>query len=126
MENTAPIVLIVDDDDILCVALAYDFKKIGFHVLKANSTKEAMEIIQTQTIQLVITDIRMPGESGIELLNKIRNKNQTLPPVIIMTGYTELNLADAKKWGADAVFSKPLDRKALLERSQEVVAGVIN
>jgi DNA-binding response OmpR family regulator len=117
----SPGVLIVEDDDDLREVIAFDFERIGFRTFKAGDATHALEIIRTETINLVLTDVRLPGDSGIELLNRIRERDPAVPPVIIMTGYTELDLTDAKKWGAEAVFGKPLDRKALLSMSKNIV-----
>ena len=115
-------VLLVDDDIVHRNVMAFDFKRRGFRVLHANTGREAWELILKENVNLVITDIRMPDGNGIELLRKIKDRDPQFPAVILITGYTELNLTDAKDWGAVAVFPKPLDRKHLLSTSQAVVA----
>lgn len=127
-DKTSPksqaVVLLVDDDTVLRRTIAFDFKRKGFHVLQAGSGKEAWEILQTEKVHLVVTDIRMPDGHGIELLNRIRDRDPSIPRVILMTGYTELNLENAKDWGAQVVFSKPFDRKALLAASEAAVLAL--
>jgi len=124
----SPTVLLVDDDLPHRNTIAFDFKRKGFRVLQASSGNEAWAIIQSETVHLVVTDIRMPDGNGVELLSRLRERDPRLPPVILVTGYTELNLEDAKNWGAQAVFCKPFDRKALLAASQEAIStqGVEN
>jgi DNA-binding response OmpR family regulator len=119
----APIVLLVDDDVAFRKALAFDFKRKGFNVLHACSGDEAWEVVQKSEIHLVITDIRMPNGNGVDLLKRIRARDPKIPPVILITGFTELNLADAKDWGAAAVFTKPFVSKDLLEASKKVLTS---
>lgn len=118
-----PTVLLVDDDATHRNVLAFDFKRKGFSVLHASSGNEAWEMILRENINLVITDIRMPDGNGVELLRRIKDRNPILPSVILITGYTDLDLNNATEWGAEAVLPKPLDRKALLSASQSVVAS---
>lgn len=115
--------LLVEDDEVLRSIMVFDFEREGFRVLQACTGNEAWRIIQAETVHLVITDIKMPEGSGIDLLNRIKERNPQLPPVILVTGYTELNLNDAKEWGAEAVFNKPFDREALLGASRQAVTS---
>ena len=105
-----PTVLLVDDDLTHRDAIAFDFKRRGFRVLQASSGNGAWNIIQGDTVHLVITDIRMPDGNGVELLRRLRERDPRLPPVILVTGYTELNFNDAKDWGAKGARSKRVKR----------------
>jgi DNA-binding response OmpR family regulator len=116
-------VLLVDDDSAHRNAIAFDFKRKGYRVLQAGSGSEAWEIIQKEEVHLVITDIRMPDGNGVDLLRRIKDRDPNLPPVILMTGYTDLNLDGATDWGAEAVFLKPFERKELLARSTAILSG---
>jgi len=118
----APTVLLVEDDTVLRGSLAFDLKRKGFRILQAENAHQAWDLMVSETIHLVVTDIRMPGPSGVALLNQIRAEDPKLPPVILITGQTELNLRDAADWGAQAVFCKPFNRKRFLEACQAAVA----
>lgn len=114
-----PTVLLVDDDPIHRNIMAFDFKRRGYRVLQAGGGKEAWGLLLLEdSVNLVITDIRMPDGNGVELLHRIKERDSLSPTVILITGYTELNLADARGWGAEAVFPKPVDRKGLLQAAQ--------
>ena len=106
--------LIVDDEADLREVLAYQFKKDGFKVLEASNGKEAFDIVQTKKVDLVISDIQMPGGNGVELLDNVRQHHHEIPIVLFITGFTDISLEDAFNKGAEAVFAKPFDRKALL------------
>ena len=102
-------VWIVDDDH----SIRWVFEKalarenIAFRTFA--SASEALDALQTQTPQVVVSDIRMPGESGLSLLQKVREKHATLP-VIIMTAYSDLeNAVTAFQGGAYEYLPKPFD-----------------
>lgn len=105
-------ILVVDDEVPLREAIAFDFKRKGYQIYQAPNGKEAFNTLQREKIDLVISDIRMPGGDGIELLTRAREANIRIP-IILITGYADITPEDALKKGAQAVFSKPFDRKAL-------------
>lgn len=108
-------ILIVDDEPDLREAIAFDFKRKGYNVLTAGSGREALAMLETKPVHLVLSDVRMPNGDGIELLDKIKEKNTLLPVVMLITGFSDISLEEAYDKGADAVFAKPFDRKALHE-----------
>ena len=106
--NVKPVWIIDDDRSIRWVfekALARE--DIDFKVFA--SAQEALQALATSTPQVVVSDIRMPGESGLELLRKMKDKLPTLP-VIIMTAYSDLESAVAAfQGGAFEYLPKPFD-----------------
>ncbi|NUM87789.1 MAG: response regulator [Bdellovibrionales bacterium] len=116
-------VLIVDDDETLREAFVFDFKRRGYRVLSASSGTEAFKIAQAERLDAVITDVRMPNGTGVELLDNIKTMNARLPVVIFVTGFSDLSTEDAYDKGAFAVMSKPFDRKVLAETVQKAMLG---
>jgi CheY-like chemotaxis protein len=114
-------ILVVEDEPLLRMAVAYDFKRRGFQVCEASNGRDAYNMLVKEPVDIVLTDVRMPGGDGIELLDRIKARNNESPIVILMTGYTDLSLEEALAKGADTVFPKPFDRKALVAIMQEVV-----
>lgn len=108
--------LIVDDEEGLRRALAFDFKRRGFNVLEAGSGNDAFEIIKKNKVHVVLSDVRMPNGDGVGLLNNIKKVHPELPVVMFITGFADLTLEDAYDLGADAIFSKPFDRKAVIAK----------
>jgi CheY-like chemotaxis protein len=106
-------ILIVDDEPALRKAIVFDFKRKGFHVLEAENGTQAFEIVKSTKIDVVLTDVRMPGGDGTQLLEKIKNLCPDLPVVMFITGFADISLEEAYDKGVDAVFAKPFDRKAL-------------
>lgn len=116
-----PTILIVDDENDLREAIAFDFRRKKFNVLTAASGQEAIKIIESQKVNVVVTDVRMPNGDGIELLDRIKERNVFLPVVMFITGFADISLEEAYDKGADAVFAKPFDRKVLFEAVQKAI-----
>lgn len=108
-------ILIVDDEEALRKAIAFDFKRKGFQVFEAGSGNKAMLLIEAEPIDIVISDVRMPDGDGISLLQRIKERDANLPIVLFITGYADLTVEDAYEYGVDAIFSKPFERKALMQ-----------
>jgi two-component system response regulator (stage 0 sporulation protein F) len=111
--NSAIHVLIVDDEEALRKAIVFDFKRKGYTTFDAENGAAALEIVKANRIDVVLTDVRMPVADGVQLLDWIKEINHRLPVVMFITGFTDLSIEDAFNKGAEAVFAKPFDRKAL-------------
>jgi CheY-like chemotaxis protein/Tfp pilus assembly protein PilZ len=106
-------ILIVDDEETLRRAIVFDFKRKGFQTLEASNGRDAFDIVTKQKVDIIISDVRMPGGDGLELLNNVKARDPVLPVVMFITGFADMSLEEAYEKGADAVLSKPFDRKAL-------------
>lgn len=112
-------VLIVDDDPRSLRLLKLSLKAEGYQVLEAESGPRALEHLEAGTIDLVLTDVRMPGMSGLELLAEIRSR---YPPVsvVVMTAYGSEQVAvEAMKIGANDYLTKPINTRELGLRLRE-------
>lgn len=106
---TTPHILIVDDESDIRQMAAIFFKKIGFRISCAEDALEAWQILEQEQVDVIISDVMMPGEDGIEFLAKIRTSWPDIP-VILMTGYAQLQMAvNAIKNGAFDFIHKPFD-----------------
>jgi DNA-binding NtrC family response regulator len=93
-------ILIVDDEKSMCQYMSIMLRKTGYDVKTVHNGKKALQEIKESSFDVVITDIRMEGMDGIELLGAIKETNPTLP-VIIMTAYASTKTAiDALNRGA--------------------------
>lgn len=99
--------LVVDDETDLRDIVASELEFLGASTLQAENITKALEILQKQKIDLVISDIRMPGGTGIDLLDSIKQQNATTPSVILITGFADITLEDALHKGAEALVNKP-------------------
>jgi putative two-component system response regulator len=104
-----PRVLIVDDEaDIRALLIRY-LDDCGYECIAAGDAKEAFEQMNSQSLDLAITDISMPGKNGISLLHEIKNLDDSIP-VVMMTGNDDpQSVMDALKMGADDYILKPFD-----------------
>jgi len=107
-------IIVVDDDPYVLDSVSRLLTESGYSVISCSSAEEAIAQFIRNRSELIITDIKMPGLSGIELLERIHTIDDKLP-VILMTGYAELELAiDAIKRGAFDFITKPYQPEYLL------------
>ena len=112
-----PTILVVDDESAILDTLRILLKNEGFEVRVAQGGKAGLEAIASQSAQVVLSDIRMPGAGGIEILKAAREKDPDTP-VILMTAQAELRTAiEAVNQGAYQYLQKPF-------RNDELVALV--
>ncbi len=121
--STGKSILIVDDEDDLREALAFDFQRQKYIVTEASNGKIAMDLVIQSQPDIILTDSRMPGGDGIELLNNVK-LNFPLIPVIISTGFTEIGIDKAYDFGASNVIFKPFDRKYLKSVVEKALMSV--
>lgn len=117
-----PHLLIVDDDLTLAIMLRTWLSKQGFEVETASSVKAAgKKLLEDGPFDLVLSDLRLPDEDGLFLLQWMKQK-QVSTPVIIMTSYAEVqNAVEAMKQGAADYIAKPVHHEILLQKIQEVI-----
>lgn len=107
-------VLIVDDEPSMRVTLTTFLKVEGYEAFNVPSAKTALEFLSNNDIDVVVTDIIMPGMTGIELMNKIRELSQDIR-VIVMTGEPTVETAvSAVQQGASDYLAKPIRRDDFL------------
>ena len=113
-------ILVVDDDASVRDMLSIVLKRAGYDVVCAESGESALNTLKKESFELVISDIKMPGVSGIELLKKIKSIDAELP-VIMITAFASANDAvEAMKLGAADYITKPFnidELKLIIERS---------
>jgi CheY-like chemotaxis protein len=101
-------VVIADDDALIREFLTEFLEQQGIEARAAENTAQAFRLLSEQEADLVLTDLRMPGEDGLSLLRKIRASGRTLP-VVVMTAYGSVETAvSALKQGALDFLTKPL------------------
>jgi len=101
-------ILLVEDDEAHRETLARHLSRSGFAVTAAEDAERALGVFASTQPALILTDVRMPGMSGLELLDRIRASKDV--PVIVMTAFGDMQGAiDAMKKGAFDYLTKPLD-----------------
>lgn len=107
MEHENSTVLVVDDEGAIRYSVTKTLERVGYQVVTASSGEEALEIMAGQNFDVVLTDIRMPGISGVDLLARIKEQSPDAI-VILMTGYASLGTAvESLRLGAHDYLIKP-------------------
>ena len=128
-------ILIVDDEEDICMILSYSLQKAGYEVLVAHSAEEALELLQSPNsliasspIDLILLDIMMGEMSGLEMAEKLKSENGNvkgenhLPPIIFLTALSdEDTVLQGFKLGADDYISKPFRIAEVLARVAAVL-----
>jgi len=115
-ENAAaqPVVHVVDDDEGQRESLAFLLRSAGIEVRSFESAKAFLDVLPGAAPGCVITDVRMPDMSGIELLRRLKELKIGVP-VIVITGHGDIGLAvEAMKIGATDFFEKPFNDDLLV------------
>jgi len=109
-------ILVIDDERNIRRMLRMILEGAGFDVIEADSAEDGLEQLQSETPDLVILDVRLPGMSGIDLLEKIRARAEWQRlPVLMISGHASVAEAvSAVQHGATDFFEKPLDRDRVL------------
>lgn len=115
-------VLIVDDEQSILEVLEARLTAAGFTVHKALSGPVALELLKKNPIDVLVSDMKMPGMSGLELLEKVIALTPHLP-VIFLTAYGTIpDAVDALKAGAVDYLTKPFDGKELVRKIEDIIS----
>src|SRR5229473_4383096 len=118
---STPHILVVDDDPMICQQLERLYGHSGYRVTVAAFAEQAMELLEDEDIDLLVTDIRLPGLSGVELAKKCVEQWSDVP-IIVMTGYADIeNAVEVLKLGASDYFVKPFSATAIQESTRGVL-----
>jgi two-component system response regulator FixJ len=112
--TTPRVVHIIDDDEALRESLAFLLRTAKLEVKSFDSAKAFLEALPDASLACIITDVRMPDMSGIDLLRRLKELKVDAP-VIVITGHGDITLAvEAMKIGAADFFEKPFNDELLL------------
>jgi CheY-like chemotaxis protein len=111
--------LIVDDEENIRFLFKEELEEEGYVVDVASNGLEALEKVKNAEFDLVVLDIKMPGMSGIQALNEIKNMNKNLP-VILCSAYGEFK-QDFSSWASDGYVVKSADTKELKQTIKDLL-----
>jgi DNA-binding response OmpR family regulator len=123
-------ILLADDDDEMRRLLAEALREDGYEVLEARNGQELLTQVRSSVFRCdagtpadaLVADIRMPGRSGLEVLNVVRDADWAVPVVLITAFGDDETHAEANRMGADVVLDKPFDPEDLLAALRRLVA----
>jgi DNA-binding NtrC family response regulator len=110
-----PHILIVDDEPNVRRVLGTLLEQAGWATTRAGSGEQALDLVRAQDPDLVITDLRMPGMGGMELLSRIQASFSEIPVVMLTAHGTVTTAVEAMKRGAHDFITKPFDRDEVLQ-----------
>lgn len=118
-------ILVIDDDKLMCMALARILVSAGYTVTQAFDGDEGLQLYRTYGFDLVITDLIMPDKEGIQIIRELRKENSSIR-IIAMSAGGRGGATDYLKWarlmGAKQCLSKPIKREDLLNAVSTVLA----
>jgi two-component system, OmpR family, response regulator len=113
-------ILIIDDEPKLARSLALILQRAGYRVSTAGTAKEGLQSLQAGAFDLVFLDIKLPDQSGIQVLPQIRRMSPDMP-VVILTAHASLETAiEAVRAGATDYLLKPIDPEVILARVNKI------
>ena len=111
-------ILIIEDESVIRLALKRLLVRNGYRVDEAESVEEASSRYNLQSFNLILSDLRLPGLPGTEVINRVEGV-----PVLIMTSYASVRSAvDSIKQGAVDYISKPFDHEELLHLVKRILS----
>jgi len=117
-------ILVIDDDQRLRLLLKQFLEKNGFRVSDAENTDQAKKIMKSLIFDLLVIDIMMPGQNGLEFLKEVRLKNNV--PALMLSAMSALeDRLDGLEFGADDYMTKPFEPRELLLRIQNILKRFI-
>jgi two-component system phosphate regulon response regulator OmpR len=123
MSEAEPHILVVDDDTRLRGLLHRYLSEQGFRITTAESAQEARRKLEALTFDLLVVDIMMPGESGLDLTQALRRKSRV--PILLLTAMTETeDRIEGLTRGADDYLSKPFEPRELVLRINAILRRV--
>ena len=116
-----PCILVVDDDVLIRQQIGRLYTHNGYTVLSAETAEQALNYLETEDIDLVVSDIQLPGLSGVELTERMQRLHPDIP-VIVITGHADIDTAvEVLKLGATDYIVKPFGADAIQEATQRVL-----
>ncbi|MEK7769000.1 MAG: response regulator, partial [Pseudomonadota bacterium] len=114
VDDDRPSLLIVDDDVTFCEVLAKAMTKRGFSVHCAHTVEQALELAETCMPEYATIDLRLPGTSGLVLVEKLKALDSGTR-IVMLTGYASITTAvEAIKLGATHYLAKPVDADEIM------------
>lgn len=122
MSDPASIIYIVDDDPDVRHSVGFLVSSVGYRYVTCASAQEFLNVLDETSPSCVVLDVRLPGQSGLELQNELRRRS-SVTRIIFVSGHGDISKAvRAVRHGAIDFLEKPFDDQALLDRIEEALA----
>ncbi|MES2730469.1 MAG: response regulator transcription factor [Bacteroidota bacterium] len=115
-------ILVVEDEELMLKALEFRLKKDGYTIVRAMDGRDALAKIGLEDFDLIITDIMLPFNNGLEIVNQVKNKLGKKTPVIVLSAVGLENVVlEAFDLGADDYITKPFSPTELSIRVKKLL-----
>jgi DNA-binding NtrC family response regulator len=121
-------ILVIDDENVIRELMREILERAGYETVGAETPERALALLEEQDVAVVVSDIVMPGLSGLDLLVEVRARRPSLPVILVTGAGTDDNLSEASARGAHGLVIKPFTHAELqsavaaaLEQPQRVI-----
>jgi len=114
-------ILVAEDEPIMLKTIELRLKKDGHTVITTDNGRDALEKIEQEDLDLVITDIMMPYSSGLEIVGKVKSEERKIPVIVLSAMGQENVVVEAFNLGADDYITKPFSPNELSMRVKRFV-----
>jgi DNA-binding response OmpR family regulator len=116
-------IMVLEDEPLMLRLLRADLEPAGFRVTSVENGTAALEIVENDPPDLVVSDLVVPGIDGLQLITKLRQEHNYRAPILVVSGHAdEKHRQAAKDAGADGFLAKPVGRPELLARVKELLS----
>ena len=119
-------VLVIDDDDVVRMLVVEILESAGHEVIAAEGAERALGLLENSDFDLVVSDVVMPGLSGLELLEIVRQRRASLPIVLVTGAGTYDTLSQALTRGAAGLVTKPFSHAELQAAVADTLARSVH
>ena len=113
-------VLIVDDELEVCISLKEIIESYGYRVLYCTDSRQVVELLRADQIDLILLDIRMPYIGGVDLLRQLKQECSCIPVIVISGHATVENAVKVMRFGALNLYTKPIRSSVLMEEINQI------
>ena len=121
MSPAPPTLLLVDDEPRILAALRRSLRREGYEILTAESVPEALTLLAEHSVDLIVSDHKMPGHNGLEFLDEVARRHPGIPRIVLTGWPEEIPAQELARLGIGALLPKPWDDGVL---KQEIRARV--
>ncbi|SDW33743.1 response regulator transcription factor [Flavobacterium degerlachei] len=118
-------ILIAEDEEMMLKTMEFKLRKEGFQVIACSNGEEAMEKIVSEKPDIIVTDIRMPFITGLDIVRKVKVELKLNIPIIVLSAVgLEKTVLEAFDLGADDFITKPFSPNELIVRVKRLLVSV--
>lgn len=114
-------ILVTDDDPACRQSIQWTLEREGYHVETAPGVDSALEALRSRSFDLIICDYRMPGKTGLDFLEELRNSQSPIPFLMVSASADAATEAAARGLGVCDFLRKPVRKEQLLESAKKAI-----